>query len=146
MQWFTAVGLAVMLAAPGSKEAPKKAEPPSIVGEWVCTKCVADGKEFPEEALTSIKMEFTAAGKYQGQFGPDQSKGTFTTDPTKDPAQIDFASDKTGKGNKGIFKADKHGLTLCFAEDGRERPTKFESAAGTRTLLLTFTRVEKKKD
>jgi len=50
MSWSPVLGVALVLGAPIPKEVPKKAETPLIVGEWFCTKCVAGGKEFPEEA------------------------------------------------------------------------------------------------
>jgi uncharacterized protein (TIGR03067 family) len=146
MNWFPVLGVALVVGAPVPKEAPKKADGASIVGEWVCTKCVADGREFPEEVLKSIQLAFTADGKFQFTFGPDQGGGAYTADPAKDPPEVDFQSDKTGKGNKGIYKADKESMTFCFKEGGGDRPTKFESPAGTRMLLLTLARKKADKD
>lgn len=143
MQWFTMVGLAVMLGAPGSTEPPKKAEGSSIVGEWVCTKCVADGRELPEEVRSSIKMRFTADGKFHSQFGPDIGDGTYKADASKDPAELEFTSTKAAKGKKGIYKVDGDLLVLCAADGERGRPTKFESPAGSRIFLMTFTRAKK---
>jgi uncharacterized protein (TIGR03067 family) len=146
MHWFPAIGLAVLLGAPGPKEDPKKADTPSIVGDWVCTKCVADGREFPEEALTSIKMSFTADGKMNFKFGAQEGVCTYAVDPSKDPPAVDYKSDKAAKGNQGIYKVETHSMTFCFAEGGRDRPAAFASPAGSRILLLTLARVEKKKE
>ena len=92
-----------------------------------------------------MQAQFTADGKFRGRFGPETSEGTYTTDPAKDPAQIDCVSGKAAKSKGGIFKVEKDTLTLCFAEGDAARPTKFESPAGTRIMLLTFKRVEKKE-
>ena len=78
-----------------------------------------------------IGMEFAADGKLQFRFGPEQGACTYTADPSKDPAELDYASDKGGRGNKAIYKVEKDMLTFCFAEGGGDRPTKFESPAGT---------------
>jgi uncharacterized protein (TIGR03067 family) len=146
MNWSPVLALAFAVGAPVPKEAPKKAEPPAIVGEWFCTKIAAGGKEFPEEGIASIRLTFTADGKLSFKFGDEIGDCTYTTDTSKDPAHVDYSSAKTAKGNKGIFKVDKDTLTFCFTEGGGERPTKFESPAGSRILLLTLARKKADKD
>jgi uncharacterized protein (TIGR03067 family) len=138
------LALALVVAAPGLKDPPKK-ERPTIVGEWACTQCVGDGREFPKEMLSDIKLEFKADGTFRFEFGPQKGSGTYTSDTAKDPAELDYGDERIGKGNHAIFKIEKDTLTFCFAEGGRARPTAFESPASTRILLLTLTRVEKKK-
>ncbi|HEX3151622.1 MAG TPA: TIGR03067 domain-containing protein [Gemmataceae bacterium] len=144
MNAVAVLGLALSLAAPMPKEAPKKAEPPAIVGEWECVQFIGGGQMFPVDVAKTIRMEYTADGKLRGDFGPEKVDAKYTTDLKKDPAEVEQGVD--GKMNHGIFKADKDMLVLCFAEGGGERPKKFESATGTRVLLLTFKRTEKKKE
>jgi len=146
MNWLPALGLALAVGAPAPKEAPKKAEPPSIVGEWECVECTAGGRTASAEELDDLQCgyKFTADGKFQSRWGKQVFEGTYTTDSAKDPAQMDCVSDKTGKVGQLIYKVEKDKLTICGAEGGRDRPTKFESPAGTRIMLLTFKRVEKK--
>jgi uncharacterized protein (TIGR03067 family) len=107
---------------------------------------VGGGREFPKELLSGMKLDFNAAGKFRFEFGPEKGSGSYTSDTTKDPAELDYTDDRLRKGNHAIFKIEKDTLTFCFAEGGQARPTAFESPAGTRILLLTFTRVEKKKE
>jgi uncharacterized protein (TIGR03067 family) len=147
MNWLPALGLAVAVGAPITKEAPKKAEPPPIVGEWTCVAFVGGGRiATPDEVKElQFRLEFTADGKFRHNWGPRSEQGTYTIDPAKEPAHVDYSV--PGKvGNQGIYKVDKDMLTLCAAEGGGPRPDKFESPAGTRIMLLTFQRVEKKKD
>jgi uncharacterized protein (TIGR03067 family) len=146
MNWLPAFAIALAVAAP-NKEDPKKPEKPTIVGEWESIKLVAGGEEFndPKE-VPGISFEFTADGKFKCRFGKDGFKGTYTTDATKDPPQIDLKHEDRDATGLGIFKFDKDMLIVCFDEKGVERPTKFASPAGTRIMLLTFRRIEKKKD
>jgi uncharacterized protein (TIGR03067 family) len=146
MNWLPAFALALTVAAP-AKEEPKKAETPSIVGEWTCIKFVGDGLERTElDELKQIGFEFTADGKYRGRFGDEKFAGTYTTDPAKEPAEIDLKREGKDMKGLGLYKIEKETLTLCFAEGKRGRPEKLASPAGTRIMLMTFTRVEKKKD
>lgn len=139
------LAIALVVAAPGLKDPPKK-EPATIVGEWACTQCVGGGRECPKELLSDIKLEFKADGTFRFEFGPQKGGGTYTSDTTKDPVELDYGDERLGKGNHAIFKIEKDTLTFCFAEGGGARPAAFASPAGTRILLLTLTRVQKKKE
>ena len=145
---LTAVGLALLVGTPAPKEAPKKADVPSIVGEWECSSFMGGGRAATPNELSQIAivMEFTADGKFRSQEGKARHTGKYTINASKDPAELDYAAGGIAKGNHGIYKVDKDTLTICVAEGGGVRPTKFESPAGTRIMLLTFTRVEKKKE
>src|SRR4051812_35278337 len=146
MNWLPAFALALTVAAP-AKEEPKKAETTKIVGEWACIKFVGDGLERTElDELKQIGFEFASDGKFRGWFGNEKFAGTYTTDPGKEPTEIDLNVDGKDAKKLGLFKIEKETLTLCFAEGKRGRPTKLASPAGTRIMLMTFTRVEKKKD
>jgi uncharacterized protein (TIGR03067 family) len=148
MNWSVTLGLALAVGAPGVKDAPKKkAEPPAIVGEWQCVEFIGGGRLAAPKELAQIGMEFTADGKVRNRWGKDVSEGTYTTDPSKDPAHLDCMSDKNRKGGQMIYKVEDDKLIICGHDGNRgDRPTKFESPAGTRTLLLTFKRAEKKKE
>jgi uncharacterized protein (TIGR03067 family) len=143
---LSVLAFAVVVTAPGPKDPPKKAESETILGEWACVEAIGGGQMASAEELRHIGIDFPAEGKFRMLWGGQRTEGTYTTDPKNDPAEIDVVSDKNGKKALGIYKLEKDKLTLCTAETGGTRPTKFESPAGTRILLLTFTRVEKKKE
>src|SRR5262245_27417208 len=148
MNWLPAIGLAVVVGAPGTKDPAKKVEPPAIVGEWECVDFTGGGRKATakEVAEFGIRMEFTADGKFRCRQGTqDFPDGTYKIDSAKEPAEVDYAAGGIMKGNKGIYRIDKEMLTICVAEGGGDRPTKFEAPAGTRIMLVTFKRVEKKK-
>jgi uncharacterized protein (TIGR03067 family) len=148
MNAFVALGLALGVGAPGQKDAPKD-KVPSIVGEWACTKLVGGGMELTELdglQVSRVRFEFMADGKVLVKQGDDSFDGTYTTNPKKDPAELDLSMADNGKGKTAelIYKVEKDTLVICMTKSGTERPTKFESPAGTRVMLITFTRVEKK--
>lgn len=145
MHTTTVLTLALTLAAPAPKEAPKK-ETPAIVGEWKCVAFVGGGKTWAGDALPEIVLKFTADGTFQQTArGKVDAEGTYVIDPTKDLAEVDYKGSKVGKENYGIYKVEKDILTLCVTENGGARPTKFESPDGTRVMLMTLERVTKKK-
>lgn len=133
------VVLAVMVAAPGPKgDLP---DPASLDGEWVIAKYVLSGKELYQVTGQEIRI---GGGKIVLANGLEV---TYKTDKKADPAQIDLASarNKT-EVIKGIYKFDKGELILCFPKGGQgDRPTKFESPAGTDVILLTLERSKKKE-
>jgi uncharacterized protein (TIGR03067 family) len=139
------LALALVVTAPGPKDPPKK-EPRSIVGEWACTECVAGGQAATKDELSEIKLEFGSDGTFRFEFGPQRATGTYTSDRTKDPAELDYVNDRISKGNQAIFKIEKDTLTICLAEGGRARPNAFVSPPGSRLVLMTMKRVEKKKE
>jgi uncharacterized protein (TIGR03067 family) len=75
---------------------------------------------------------------------PRPETASYTADPKKEPAEIDVV----GPGGKkdppilGIFKTDGDTLTLAMSKDGT-RPTKFESPAGSRVMVITMKRAKK---
>lgn len=141
---LTALALAV--GAPGPKEPPKKDTNP-LLGEWVGEKAETGGMALPVPA-GGMRMEFKPDGKVvMTDGGKPPEEGTYTADAKKDPHAIDLMAPAAGgkiMTMLGIYKVDGDTLTLCLAAAG-ERPTKFESAAGQATLLLTFKRAKKKE-
>jgi uncharacterized protein (TIGR03067 family) len=148
MSCFPILVLALAVGAPGVKDLPKKAEVPAIVGEWEAIEFVVGGRLLTPAELAGVNcgFEFTTNGKVKSRFGGETKDGTYTTGPGKDPAELDFLTGKAQAPKQAIYRLDEDRLTVCFVDGKGDRPTKFESPAGTRTLLVTFKRVEKKKE
>ena len=74
---------------------------------------------------------------------------TYKLDTKKTPFTIDVEAPGEKGSMLGIFKIDGDTLTICIAGDdaaggkNAERPTKFESPEGSRTILVTFKRAKK---
>jgi uncharacterized protein (TIGR03067 family) len=139
------LALALTVAAPGPKDPPKKDVDP-LLGQWVGEKAETGGMPLPVP-VGGMSMEFKPDGKLVMTDGgkPPEEAG-YKADPKKDPHEIDVVPPAAGgkvMTMLGIYKVDGDSLTLCLAAAG-ERPTKFESAAGQATILLTFKRAKKK--
>ena len=118
------------VAAPGPKD-PPKADPPSIVGEWVM-----------ETAGDPFRLTVTADGKYLKTRGKVTfATQTYAINPKKEPAEIDLTQTGLGVTTLGIYRVDGDRLTLCFSRSGGDRPSKFEKA-GPSVTLMTFKRVK----
>ena len=115
------LALAVTLAAPGPKDPPEK--PSSIVGEWECVEAVGNGRKATAEDLAGwqIAYEFTADGKNRVRWGTERSEHMYSTDPKKDPAELDVVADPKAKKSLAIYKVEKDTLTICMASAARMR-------------------------
>jgi len=144
MNWLPFVALTLAVAAPGPKDpAPKKADPPTLVGEWAVQTREAGGKPLNSRATA---MEFTNDGEVILR-GDGLVLGTsrYTADPAKTPAEFDWFPTADKDRALGIFKVDGDALTLCVAPSGLPRPAVFQAPAGVACSLRTLKRVPKKK-
>jgi|SoiMethySBSTD1v2_1073268.scaffolds.fasta_scaffold181022_3 uncharacterized protein (TIGR03067 family) len=140
-------GLALGVAAPGLKDAPKK--DPTILGEWVFESGMMGGMAVPTDKA-KLRVTFRTDGIVTARDGdqPTKEEHTYTIDAKKTPAEIDLVP--RNKGNNqgiamsatGIFKIEDDTLTICFSIDGT-RPKAFASPAGEMTILMTFKRARK---
>ena len=100
----------------------------------------------------STLFVFTKDGKFKISFN-----GKEATDSTRDykvnvkekPMQIDLATDPTGLEGRpfvaGIFKIEGDTLTLSHIAGGQTRPKDFDTGKASRTTVVVYKRVTKKK-
>ena len=147
MNWLPVLGLALTAGAPLPKEDPKKADAPPLVGSWLCDG-ITDGGRASDPALEALVLEFTQDGKIRvTKHGKPEPEGRFTADLKANPPALDFTLEPDGGLIRGIYLVDRDRLTLCFADEANgKRPTTFAAPAGTTLMLVTFRRVEAKKE
>jgi uncharacterized protein (TIGR03067 family) len=129
------IGLALAAAA---------AAPANLEGTWTASTAERDGK--PADDLVGHRLAFMG-NRFQiaAKDGKPLYLGTFQTNPSAEPATIDFEHKDealNGKVWKGIYVLEGETLTICDNAAGldRERPTAFATKAGSGYVLLTFRR------
>jgi uncharacterized protein (TIGR03067 family) len=131
------LALGLVIAAFGVSAADDKKDP--TAGKWTVESVTRDGKA--NDPLKGATREH-ADGKYSLTPLPGSSAkattGTYTVDATKTPITIDMkpkGGTYDGKTLLGIAQLEGDTLTVAFAEPGKERPTAFESKAGSGVVL-----------
>jgi uncharacterized protein (TIGR03067 family) len=73
------------------------------------------------------------------------TSGTFKIDASKSPIALDMmpkGGNYDGKTLLGIVKVEGDVMTIAFAEPGKDRPAKFESAAGSGVVVAVCKRAK----
>src|SRR4051812_46533666 len=98
------VGLVWGIAAPGSKDAPKKDAPSAIVGEWICESITFGGQVIKSPDLA---YEFTADGKMiKRSKGREAVEQNYAVNEKKEPMEIGWTLRKNEGTISGIWKVD----------------------------------------
>jgi uncharacterized protein (TIGR03067 family) len=134
--------LLVGLSAPG--RAGDKGSKDRPQGKWTVTKMIENGRS-ADEAAGAFVMDFKGDDFTLSFLGKSEG-GTFKVDTTKTPKQFEIKLGINLKAAPGIYKIENDVLTMCFNVGGQARPTKFESAAGSRNVLMVLKRGEAKTD
>jgi uncharacterized protein (TIGR03067 family) len=137
--------LALAIAAPGPKDAPKSPAENPLLGDWLVESHIASGKPIPQvgksERITISKDRWKVMTE-------GESESNLTLDATKDPPHIDVWVPAQGDDDKftrarGIYKLDGDTLVVCYTLSG-DRPTKFESTQKSGVWMMTLKRVKTK--
>ncbi len=121
------------------------ADPPrarkGIEGTWQGVSSEINGKPMPPISVQKMRFVFDN-GKYTYLYnGKIEEEGTYTIDPDKKPATIDWDL-KGGKKLHGYYEVTGNSLKFCFADVGQPRPKGFVYEKGKSFHLFRVRRIK----
>lgn len=151
LRWMIVGGLMLMACVWQVVASDKGADLDKLQGKWEVVELVEDGKVIPRSA---IEEWLPSGGKFQIEdnavvfVSPHDGKKhvrLFALDQTQSPKGIDLQT-KSRKDAVGIYRIDAEQVVLCLIDplDG-DRPTEFNSKAGSNRILMTLQRPGAKK-
>ena len=114
-----------------------------IQGAWTVVSAERDGK--PAEDVAGHRLAFSGDTFTIQHEGHTLYRGTYSVDPARKPAQIDFRHTEgplKGKTWKGIYLLESETLKTCdnAPNMGKPRPAQFSTKAGSGHILIVFKR------
>ena len=114
-----------------------------LKGDWQATKMELDGGPLPADEVKEFVVTMSE-GKYSAKRG-DQviDEGTSKIDASKSPKHLDLTAsvgDSKDKLRKGIYEIKDGVLKFAIAAPEKDRPTKFESTAGSMIIYIECTK------
>jgi uncharacterized protein (TIGR03067 family) len=148
---FGALVLAAVGLAPADDKDKKdlKAELARFQGTWKVVGGEEGGKPLPPEEAAGVR--FVIEGnkmviKMTKGKETETSKGSFTIDPSKDPAEMDSKSEEKGEESlraPGIYKFDGGRLSMCFTKGLKPtRPKTFATKDTPGSILIVLEKVK----
>ncbi|HUR54704.1 MAG TPA: TIGR03067 domain-containing protein [Gemmataceae bacterium] len=138
------LSLSLFALALGVSSADDKKDP--TAGKWVVESVTRDGKADDQlKGWTRTHANGKYALKAGGGVKNEPIEGTYTVDDSKTPVTIDMKPTDGRYKDKtlmGIAKVDGDTLTVAFAEPGKDRPTSFESKAGSGVVVAVHKRAK----
>jgi uncharacterized protein (TIGR03067 family) len=119
-----------------SKDEASKLDLELMQGEWQMQSMERDGKKVPDQLVKTYKRtvkrnQYTVTWKEEGQ---NQFLNTvITVDATQNPKAVDvllLSGPFIGKKRLGIYKIEGDTETVCLAQPGKDRPSRFDSKQG----------------
>lgn len=132
------VSLFAAAASAADDEAQKALK--ALEGEWKVAKIVVAGEELGADKVKG--MTFTIKGDQLIPSDNPKDPATVKLDPSTKPASIEF-KDTHNEVSLGIYKLDGDTATFCFTEGKGARPKEFQSANGSKTVLLELKKAVK---
>jgi uncharacterized protein (TIGR03067 family) len=133
---------AATLAAPA--RADEKSELKKLQGNWAPVSLEMGAQKFPDERAKAIALTI-AGNEYTVTVSGQADKGTLKLDPAAKPKAMDIVG--TDGPNKGrtfpaIYELSGDTLTICYALEGKDRPTEFKTRPGTPLFLVIYKRAK----
>jgi uncharacterized protein (TIGR03067 family) len=115
-------------------------------GEWETVSRTRDGKKLPDPEGAPRRV-IIQEGKFAVKAGDKTlAEGSFVLDAAKKPVAIDMKLGLAdGKEAKylGIIEVTEGEHRLCWADPGKDRPTRFAADEGSGHTLAVYRRVKK---
>ena len=138
------LGLALVATAPGLKD--QRPEVPPLEGDWELVEWVQGGAAVRFQEGTGVEFRPGGQRLWRAGSGAADERG-YKLHPRTNPPAIDLIR-PTGGGPPdvypAIYKVDGPTLVLCYVPPGHDRPTRFETEPGGRSVVMTFKRLPKK--
>jgi uncharacterized protein (TIGR03067 family) len=131
-------------AAPVPEDGARK-ELHKLQGGWKLVSAESNGKATPADKVAALGMTIKGETLTVQEGSEVVEEASFRLDRTANPPAIDLkvtAGTDKGKTVLGIYRLEDERLTICVAEPGRERPSKFAAPEGTRHTLFVFKRAK----
>jgi uncharacterized protein (TIGR03067 family) len=115
-------------------------------GVWTIESREVGGKKEPAEKNKYVTGTFDGDKVVVKHGDKVLMKGTQKLNPSRTPKAVDVTiTEGDGKGALmlGIYEIDGDTLKVCFDEEGKNRPTEFKTAEGSKTSLNVHKRVKK---
>jgi uncharacterized protein (TIGR03067 family) len=115
----------------------------TVEGTWTAVSAQRNGK--PDPDLKGHRLTFAGNTFVIQRGGQTLYAGTFTTDPSRAPAQIDFRhTDGQAKGTtwRGVYALQGDTLTIAdnAPDTAKPRPTALAAPADSGYVVVVFTR------
>lgn len=135
------IALAVVLIGIG---ADRPDDGQAIQGNWRPLRAELGGVRMSEAVVKTIRLKLER-GKYEAFVGDEPDRGTYVLDSKARPRAITVSGTEgpnRGKTFPAIYELDGDTLRICYDLSGAKRPAKFETTAGTRLYLVTYSRLK----
>lgn len=129
-------------AADDKADKAKAEEFKALTSGWKVEKAISAGNTVTT-AFKDVEFAILADGRYSTKVGGSKDEGTFTLDLSTDPKGMVITSTEGGKKGtvlKAAYKLDGDTLTICYDLAGKTTPTKLESTAENKFLLIEYKR------
>lgn len=139
------VGCALLVGAAPAPEDEKSSDWTLLSGNWQPTLMEIDGNKLPPDEAKEF-LVIMSKGKYAAKrSGETIDEGTATIDQTKKPKEMDLKAgvgEQKGKVRKCIYEVTKDTMKFVIAQPDKDRPTKFESPAGSGCIYMEYKRTK----
>jgi len=135
--------LVLVLAALLAPGAFAQQEGGNIQGAWIVVSSERDGK--PSAEVAGHRLTFSGDAFAIQLENRTLYKGTYSVEPGRKPAQIDFRhteGDTKGKTWKGIYRLEGETLRICdnAPDMAKPRPAQFSTKPGSGAICIVFKR------